>query len=175
MSDSLGLHGLWPTRLPCSWDFPGKNISWNVPFPPPGESCWPRDPTVSLGSPALADGSLPLCDPVLNTDNRTDTFATSCDYQIILHIKMVKTESHLLTIKTILIITTFTFFHQISLTIYPIWHMTQTTEDIMGTRWTWTLLSWRPEMSPFSKDVYKSCCEFKLSWFYQGSISFGLF
>lgn len=65
---------------------------------------------MSLGSPALADGSLPLRDPVLNTDNRTDTCVTSGDYQIILHIKMVETESHLLTIKTILIITTFIFF-----------------------------------------------------------------
>ena len=25
MSDSLGPHGLWPTRLLCPWDFPGKN------------------------------------------------------------------------------------------------------------------------------------------------------
>ena len=25
MSDSLQLHGLWPARLLCSWDFPGKN------------------------------------------------------------------------------------------------------------------------------------------------------
>ena len=24
-SDSLQLHGLWPTRLLCPWDFPGKN------------------------------------------------------------------------------------------------------------------------------------------------------
>ena len=25
MSDSLWPHGLWPTRLLCPWDFPGKN------------------------------------------------------------------------------------------------------------------------------------------------------
>ena len=25
MSDSLQPHGLWPTRLLCPWDFPGKN------------------------------------------------------------------------------------------------------------------------------------------------------
>ena len=26
MSDSLQPHGLYPSRLPCSWDSPGKNI-----------------------------------------------------------------------------------------------------------------------------------------------------
>ena len=26
ISDSLWSHGLWPARLPCPWDFPGKNI-----------------------------------------------------------------------------------------------------------------------------------------------------
>ena len=25
MPNSLWPHGLWPTRLPCQWDFPGKN------------------------------------------------------------------------------------------------------------------------------------------------------
>ena len=25
VSNSLELHGLWPARLPCPWDFPGKN------------------------------------------------------------------------------------------------------------------------------------------------------
>ena len=42
MSDSLGLHGLWPTRLLSSWGYPGKNTEvgywsgWGVIFPTQG-------------------------------------------------------------------------------------------------------------------------------------------
>jgi len=45
MSNSLQPYGLWPTRLLCSWDSPGKK-HWNgLPYPP-----------TSLMSPALAGG-----------------------------------------------------------------------------------------------------------------------
>ena len=32
MSDSLRPHGLWPTRLLCPWDAPGKNTGVGSPF-----------------------------------------------------------------------------------------------------------------------------------------------
>ena len=32
MSHSLWLHGLWPTRLLCPWDFPGKNTGMGCHF-----------------------------------------------------------------------------------------------------------------------------------------------
>ena len=33
MSDSLGPHGLWPTRLLCPWVSPGKILQWvAIPF-----------------------------------------------------------------------------------------------------------------------------------------------
>ena len=32
VSDSLWPHGLWPTRLLCPWDFPGKNIGMGSHF-----------------------------------------------------------------------------------------------------------------------------------------------
>ena len=36
MSDSLQPHGLWPARLLCPWDFPGKKEYWSgLPFPSP--------------------------------------------------------------------------------------------------------------------------------------------
>ena len=35
MSDSLGPHGLQPTRLFCLWNFPGKNTGDGLPFPTP--------------------------------------------------------------------------------------------------------------------------------------------
>ena len=48
-SDSLWSQGLWPTRLLCPWDFPGKNArvvaasSWDLP-----------DPGIDPMSPAMA-------------------------------------------------------------------------------------------------------------------------
>ena len=36
MSDSLGLHGLWPTRLLSSWGYPGKNTEVGYHFFPQG-------------------------------------------------------------------------------------------------------------------------------------------
>ena len=53
MSDSLRPHGLWPTRLLCPWDSPGKIWS-RLPCPPPGELPDSGMETVSLASPALA-------------------------------------------------------------------------------------------------------------------------
>ena len=32
VSDSLRLHGLWPTRLLCPWNFPGKNTGVGCHF-----------------------------------------------------------------------------------------------------------------------------------------------
>ena len=34
-SDSLRPYGLWPARLLCPWNLPGKNMS-RLPFPTPG-------------------------------------------------------------------------------------------------------------------------------------------
>ena len=53
MSDSLQPHGRYPTRLLCSWDFPGKNIG--LPFPPPGDL---PVPGTECQSPALQADSL---------------------------------------------------------------------------------------------------------------------
>ena len=33
VSDSLWPHGLWPARLPCSWDSPGQNTGVGVAVP----------------------------------------------------------------------------------------------------------------------------------------------
>ena len=55
MSDSLQL---WPARLLCPWNFPGKNTGvgyhWSgLPFPSPGDL---PDPGIKSASPALAGG-----------------------------------------------------------------------------------------------------------------------
>jgi len=52
MSDYLQPHGLYPTRLFCPWNFPGKNTG----NPAPGDLPDPGIETASLGSPALAGG-----------------------------------------------------------------------------------------------------------------------
>ena len=45
-------HGLWPTRLFCSWNFPGKNTGVGVLFPPSPENLPnPRIKLMSLTSP----------------------------------------------------------------------------------------------------------------------------
>ena len=36
VSDSLRPYGLWPTRLLCLWDFPGKNTGLDCCFLPQG-------------------------------------------------------------------------------------------------------------------------------------------
>ena len=48
-------HGLQPIRLPCSWDFLGKNTGVG-PFPPPGDLPDPGIKPESPMSPALAGG-----------------------------------------------------------------------------------------------------------------------
>ena len=68
-------------QVPLSMGFSKQEYWSGLPFPPPGESSWPRDPTVSLGSPALADGSLPLRHPGLKKHR-----SQNCDYQIYYYI-----------------------------------------------------------------------------------------
>ena len=54
VSDSLWPHGLWPTRLLCPWDFPGKNTS-GLPCPLPGWSLLTQGSNAGLlKSPLLA-------------------------------------------------------------------------------------------------------------------------
>ena len=53
-------HGLYPTKLLCSWAFLGRN-NWNgLPLPPPGDLPDPGIELVFLKSPALQADSLPL-------------------------------------------------------------------------------------------------------------------
>ena len=49
-------YGLWPARLLCPWDSPGKNTG-GLPYPPPGDLPNPR---IEPRSPALQMDSLPL-------------------------------------------------------------------------------------------------------------------
>ena len=61
MSDSLQPHGLWPTRLLCPWDSPGKKEYWSgLPFPPLGHLLSPEVEPTSPATPALQANSLPL-------------------------------------------------------------------------------------------------------------------
>ena len=53
MSNSFVIHGLWPSRLPCPWDFPGKNTGNVLPFLSPGGL---PDPGIEAACPALAGG-----------------------------------------------------------------------------------------------------------------------
>ena len=55
MSDSLWSNGLWPARLLCPRNSPGKNWS-GLPFPSPGDF---PDPGIEPESPALWVVSLP--------------------------------------------------------------------------------------------------------------------
>ena len=48
-------HGLWPTRLLCPWNSPGKNNGVVLPFPPPGHL---PNPGTKLGSPTQQADSL---------------------------------------------------------------------------------------------------------------------
>ena len=50
--DFLQPHRLWPTRILCPWDSPGKKTRVGLPCPPPGDLPNP-------GSPALEAESLP--------------------------------------------------------------------------------------------------------------------
>ena len=51
MSDSLQPHGLYPARLLCPWNFPGKNTGVDCHFLLQGD---PPDPEIKPVSPALA-------------------------------------------------------------------------------------------------------------------------
>ena len=50
MSDSLGPHGLYPTKLLSPWDFPGNSTGVDFHFPSPGDL---PDPGIEPGFPAL--------------------------------------------------------------------------------------------------------------------------
>ena len=58
VSNSLQPRGLWPTRLLCACDSPGKNTGTGSPLLLPT-----RDQPASPGSPALTGGVLPLAPP----------------------------------------------------------------------------------------------------------------
>ena len=65
VSDTLQPHGLYPARLLCSWDFPGKNTGVGCCFPLPGDLL---DPGIKPTSPALAGGFFTTAPPVLKYD-----------------------------------------------------------------------------------------------------------
>ena len=68
VSDSLGPHGLQPSRLLCPQDLPQQE-SWNrLPFPPPGDLPNPGIGPVSLVSPALAGRFFIAVTPGNSTD-----------------------------------------------------------------------------------------------------------
>ena len=54
---SLQPYGLYPSRLLCPWDPPGKNTGVGCHAPPPGDL---PDPGIKLAAPALQINSLPL-------------------------------------------------------------------------------------------------------------------
>ena len=56
MSNSLWLHGLWPIRLLCSWEFSRQEYWSGLPCPPPGDL---PNPGIKPKSPALQVDSLP--------------------------------------------------------------------------------------------------------------------
>ena len=58
--NSVWPHGLWPTRLLCPWDLPGKNIGSELSFPSPADLPDPGIQSLSLTSPALAVGFFTL-------------------------------------------------------------------------------------------------------------------
>ena len=62
---TLQYYGLQPARLPCPWDFPGKNtgVFPFATFPSPGDLPDPGTETAFLASPALADGFFTIVPP----------------------------------------------------------------------------------------------------------------
>ena len=62
VSYSLWPHALWPARLLCPWNFPGKNTGQRLRFPTPGNLPGPGIEPKSLMSPAFAGGFLPCTD-----------------------------------------------------------------------------------------------------------------
>ena len=61
-SDILQLHGLWPTRLPCPWDSPGRIVEW-VAISHARGSSWPKDQTRLSYISCIGMGPLPLVPP----------------------------------------------------------------------------------------------------------------
>ena len=75
ISDSLQPHGLYPTRLLCPWDFPGKNTAV-VAISYTRGSSWPRDRTW-----ASSTGGIILMDVIFwktQTDLATSYFPCQC-------------------------------------------------------------------------------------------------
>ena len=60
VSDSLRPHGLYPARLLCPWNSPGKNIGVGKLFPSPGDL---PDPRIKSKSPTSQADSLPFESP----------------------------------------------------------------------------------------------------------------
>ena len=64
MSDSFQLHGLWPTRLLCPWDFSRQEYWSGLLVPPPGLLPNQRsNPDLLHVLHRQADSSLPLVPP----------------------------------------------------------------------------------------------------------------
>ena len=61
VSGSLRPHGLWPARLLCLWNFPGKKYWSGLPFLPPGNLSDPGIKPASPASPALPGGFFTIC------------------------------------------------------------------------------------------------------------------
>ena len=61
MSNSLWLHGLYPARLLCPWDSPGKNTGMGCHFPTPRHLPNPGIESESLVSPALTGRFFTTC------------------------------------------------------------------------------------------------------------------
>ena len=60
MSDSLRLHGLYPTRLLCPWNFPGKNTGVSCHFLLQGDLPDPGTEPMSLATSTVAGRFLTL-------------------------------------------------------------------------------------------------------------------
>ena len=56
VSELLQPCGLWPARLLCAWDSPGKHNWSELPFPTPGGHPNPVTEPKSFSSPELAGG-----------------------------------------------------------------------------------------------------------------------
>ena len=74
VSNSLRPHGLYPARLLCPWNFPGKNAGLGYHFPFPGNLPDPGIESESPVSPALAGGFF------ITEPPRSLIGCYSCDY-----------------------------------------------------------------------------------------------
>ena len=73
MLDSLQPHGLYPARLLCLWDFPGKNAGLSC-FPSPGDF---PDLGIEPTSPVLAGGFFTTETPG-KSKKRTELVSNNC-------------------------------------------------------------------------------------------------